>query len=245
LVYVITCPIRFRQDWRIIVDAKDFFFRVGTAWTSLVEIGITDGDGLAAGNIDVVLVSYDDRGRLTDFGALEVQAVYISGNVRKPFEYYMQNRTSARAMDWSGMPLYPRPDYLSSSRKRLAPQLLYKGSILNGWGKKQAVAVQRSFFATLPTLPQVSREDAELVWLIYDLVYDPASQTYALTLVERVYSLFDPALDRITKPGVGPIEPFIDLLQSRLDTKLAGGSPPDAPTLLDIVEPDVTDRGLR
>lgn len=151
---VITCPIRFRQDGRITVDAKDFFFPTGTAWTSLVEIGITDGDGLAAGNIDVVLVSYDDQGRLTDFGALEVQAVYISGNVRKPFEYYMQNRKSERAMDWSGMPLYPRPDYLSSSRKRLAPQLLYKGSILNGWGKKQAVAVQRSFFATLPTLPK-------------------------------------------------------------------------------------------
>lgn len=182
---VITCPIRFRQDWRITVDAKDFFFPLGT----------TDGDGLAAGNIDVVLVSYDDRGRLTDFGALEVQAVYISGNVRKPFEYYMQNRNSERTMDWSGMPL--------------------------------------------------TREEAELVWLIYDLEYDPGRQTYALTLTEHVYSKFGPALERITKPRVGPIEPFIDLLQSRLDTKLAGGSPPDAPTLLEIVEPDVTDRGLQ
>src|SRR5579863_6784642 len=52
---VITCPIRFRQDWRIAVDAAAFFFPKGTAWTSLVEIPLKDGDGLAAGNIDVVL----------------------------------------------------------------------------------------------------------------------------------------------------------------------------------------------
>lgn len=240
---VITCPIRFRQDWRIAVDAADFFFAPGTAWTSLVEIGITDGDGLAAGNIDVVLVSYDDYGRLTDFGALEVQAVYISGNVRRPFEQYMQNRSNELAIDWSGMPLYPRPDYLSSSRKRLAPQLLYKGSILKGWGKKQAVAVQRSFFRTLPELPQAAPEEADLVWLIYDLDYDTDHKTYVLVLKEQIYTRFDPALDRITKPKISPIAPFVEMLQLRLDAKLTGGSSPDVSTLLDIVEPDVTERG--
>jgi len=35
----------------------------------------------------VVLVAYDDAGKVVDFGALEIQAVYISGNVREPFEY--------------------------------------------------------------------------------------------------------------------------------------------------------------
>jgi len=43
--------------------------------------------GRSAGNIDVVLVSYDNDGKVLDFGALEIQAVYISGNVRDPFEY--------------------------------------------------------------------------------------------------------------------------------------------------------------
>ncbi len=166
---VITCPVRFRQDWRVTVDASAFFFPKGVAWTSLVEVPLHDSHGLSAGNIDVVLVSYDERGRLTDFGALEVQAVYISGNVRRPFEAYMQNRAAGLTMDWSGMVLYPRPDYLSSSRKRLGPQLLYKGGILKSWGKKQAVAVQRSFYQTLPTLPRVTPEQADIVWLIYDL----------------------------------------------------------------------------
>jgi Restriction endonuclease NotI len=87
----ITCPVRFRQDWLIAEDAAAFFFPAGVSWTSLTEIRINDKNGRSAGNIDVVLVAYDDRGRIVDFGSLEVQAVYISGNVRKAFEYYMED----------------------------------------------------------------------------------------------------------------------------------------------------------
>lgn len=57
-------------------------------WTSLTEVRLNDAMGRPAGNIDVVLVAYDDSGKVVDFGALEIQAVYISGNVREPFEYY-------------------------------------------------------------------------------------------------------------------------------------------------------------
>jgi hypothetical protein len=72
-------------------------------------------------------------------------------------------------MDWSREPNYPRPDYLSSSRKRLVPQLVYKGGILHAWRKKIAVALNESFFATLPLLKQVPKRDADIAWLIYDL----------------------------------------------------------------------------
>ncbi len=71
----ITCPIRFRQDWIIIEDAARFFFPPNTSWTSLQEIRLNDAHGQSAGNIDFVLVSYDDRGQITDFGSLEVLAV--------------------------------------------------------------------------------------------------------------------------------------------------------------------------
>ena len=144
----ITCPIRFRQDWVIAEDAAAFFFPPDATWTSLTEVRLNDAHGQSAGNIDVVLVSYDDRGRVTDFGTLEVQAVYISGNVRRAFERYMEDPISRYNMDWSGERNYPRPDYLSSSRKRLAPQLIYKGGILHSWGKKQAVAIHRGFYNT-------------------------------------------------------------------------------------------------
>jgi hypothetical protein len=81
---VITCPIRFRQEWIIADDAADFFFPEGATWTTLTEVRLKDAEGESAGNIDVVLCAYDKSGKVCDFGALEVQAVYISGNVRNP-----------------------------------------------------------------------------------------------------------------------------------------------------------------
>jgi hypothetical protein len=128
---VITCPIRFRQDWLIAENAAAFLFGENVNWTSLIEVRLKDASGQSAGNIDMVLVSYDDRGKVLDFGAVEVQAVYISGNVRKPFEMYASDPNGWESVDWSKIAdYYPTPDYLSSSRKRLVPQLLYKGKIL-------------------------------------------------------------------------------------------------------------------
>jgi hypothetical protein len=98
----ITCPVRFREDWLIADDAAAFFFPTGATWTSLVEVRLKDKRGQSAGNIDVVLVSYDDRGRVINFGSCEVQAVYISGNVRAPFEYYMEDPDSRFDMNWRG-----------------------------------------------------------------------------------------------------------------------------------------------
>ena len=64
---VITCPIRFRQDWIIADDAADFFFPSDAKWTTLTEVRLNDRNGKSAGNIDVVLVSCDDAGKITDF----------------------------------------------------------------------------------------------------------------------------------------------------------------------------------
>ncbi|GIV90288.1 MAG: hypothetical protein KatS3mg055_2806 [Chloroflexus sp.] len=91
----------------------------------------------------MVLVAYDDKGRVIDFGALEIQAVYISGNVREPFEYYLSDPQNWASMDWSSHPNYPRPDYLSSSRKRLVPQLVYKGGILHNWEKENRRGIEQ------------------------------------------------------------------------------------------------------
>lgn len=96
----ITCPVRFRENWLIADDGADFFFPPGARWTSLTEVRLKDKYGKSAGNIDLVLVSYDRNGKVTDFGALEVQGVYISGNVRNPFEYYMKNPTNRANMNW-------------------------------------------------------------------------------------------------------------------------------------------------
>jgi len=221
---VITCPIRFREDWIITDAATSFFFRKGTTWSSLTEVRLNDSNGKSAGNIDVVLVAYDGDGKVYDFGALEIQAVYISGNVRDPFAYFMKDPKARASMDWSNEPNFPRPDYLSSSRKRLAPQLLFKGGILHGWRKKIAVALNKSFFDTLPKLRRVSRSKADIAWLIYDLELigerKEGPRRYSLKKVDEVFTEFESALVSITTPSPGKIEDFIRLLQEKLDEQL-------------------------
>lgn len=219
---VITCPIRFREDWLITDDAASFFFEEGTPWSSLTEVRLNDSQGKSAGNIDVVLVAYDDNGRVFDFGALEIQAVYISGNVRDPFEHFMKSPRNRAAMDWSSQPNYPRPDYLSSSRKRLVPQLLFKGGILRSWGKKVAVALSREFFATLPKLKQVPKSKADIAWLIYDLelAQEHGRAGYSLKKIAEVFTEFEASLLSITTPSPGRIEDFITLLQEKIDEQI-------------------------
>lgn len=227
---VITCPIRFREDWLITDDAASFFFD-DTAWSSLTEVRLNDAHGKSAGNIDIVLVAYDENGKIFNFGALEIQAVYISGNVRDPFEYYIKNPKAQAKMDWSTQPNYPRPDYLSSSRKRLAPQLLFKGGILHSWRKKTAVALNKSFFETLPSLTKVSKSKADIVWLIYELqlVKDDGQSRFKLIKIDEVFTEFEPALVSITTPAPGNVDDFVKLLQEKLDDQLE--TPPTNKTI--------------
>ena len=172
---VIICPVRFRENWMITSDASEFFFDTEKNCIALKEIRLREGDGSSAGNIDVIVAKYDDNGKVLDFGAVEIQSVYVSGNMRKPFEAYMENPSDNANMNWSGEKHYPRPDFLSSSRKRLAPQMIYKGQILKEWGKKMAVVVDRPFFQTLPDIDTVEPSGADVCWLVYDL-YDPGGQ---------------------------------------------------------------------
>lgn len=230
----ITCPIRFRENWMIAEDAATFFFPQNALWTSLTEVRLKDGNNQSAGNIDVVLVSYDERGKLLDFGSLEIQAVYISGNVRNPFTNYMEDTKSQSGMKWEG-PNYPRADYLSSSRKRLAPQLIYKGGIFKTWKKKQAVALHKSFYATLPALPEVAPEKAEIAWFLYDLELNEQKNRFVLNRHKTIYTAFEPALVRITQAPAGPMEDFIEFLQSKLNKSNNRLNGPDTPTLQDML----------
>jgi len=224
---IITCPVRFREKWIIAEDAASFFFPKGSKWTTLTEVRLKDKQGNSAGNIDVVLCSYNDRGKVTDFGALEVQAVYISGNVRNPFEHYMEDPKGRSKMDWSKHPNYPNADYLSSSRKRLAPQLIFKGGIFKAWNKKTAVALNRGFFETLPHLQEVEPAQADIAWFVYDLVKDPAKNIYALQRWKAVYTKFTESLEKITRSEPGNIADFVEVLQDKVDEKLDNQNPPD------------------
>lgn len=219
---VIICPIRFREDWTIISDAANFIFDSKASWTQVGEVRLKDKHGKSAGNIDYVLVSYDDKGRVLDFGSIEVQAVYISGNLTGPFTAYLES--PSKEFSWDQSLKSPKADYLSSSRKRLIPQIIAKGSILKQWNKKQVVALQTSFYQTLPVLPEFEKSESDFAFFLYDLVADKESKVFSLKLTRIVYTKFTSALEQIAKFEAGSISLFTELLQKKLDAKRAGNS---------------------
>lgn len=220
----ITCPVRLRRDLLIVSDAAHFFFPQAQHYIALTEVRLNDLYGKSAGNIDIVIAEIDAQGELKDFGAREVQAVYISGNVSKAFKKYMEDPASNHTMTWPAKN-YPKPDYLSSSRKRLAPQLIYKGGILNAWRRKMAVAVHRAFFDTLPTMPEVGAEQAEIAWLVYDLVFSEILNRYQLKHYQIKYTRFSDALATITTPHAGDVSDFEKYLKERIRKGQVRGQP--------------------
>jgi len=106
-----------------------------------------------------------DKNSSVWFG-LEIQAVYFSGQgMQADFENLLRNDdryppkpTAAR-----------RPDWRSSSAKRLMPQLQVKAPTLRRWGTKLAVAVDWPFFEAVGGPSSTSSHDlndGDIIWLI-------------------------------------------------------------------------------
>jgi hypothetical protein len=216
----IVCPVRFKQKGIVAENAARFFFGQDARWTVVPQMRLKDKYDRIAGIIDMVVVAYDADSRIVDFGAVEVQSVYISGNIRNPFEFYMANAHMSDGFDWSQQKLYPRPDYLSSSRKRLAPQLLYKGGILRAWGKRLAVALDKGFMQTLPAMTEVKEKEASIAWLVLDLKREIDQQLH-LSLEQVRYTTFDSSMLELTETKAGPICEFESRLQRKLDSLIS------------------------
>jgi len=213
----ITCPTRFRQGWKIITDTAERLFP-GQRVLALPETPLPDKNGKAVGNIDVLLVAHDETGTILDFGALEVQSVYISGNVGDAFREFMADHQNGSDMVWDRE--FPRADYLSSSRKRLIPQLMSKGRILSSWNKKMVVAIQQGFFATLPVLPSVTTGEADVMWHIYSMSHDPMQDQYSLSLEETVFTKLEAAVECITATEPGEVADFVKKIQAQVNKRL-------------------------
>ncbi len=134
-------------------------------------------DGRHAGKIGLV-VGHEAGGILRWHG-LEIQAVYFSGP-GMPVEFVaLLDATDTR-------PPFPleirRPDWRSSSAKRLMPQLTIKVPTLRRWGAKLAVAVDKPFFSAIggpSNNPRQDLNEGDIIWLVTRLEPD---QSGALTL---------------------------------------------------------------
>jgi hypothetical protein len=232
----IVCPVRLHQDWLILEDAARVFFPTSGQCTSLTNVKLFDKYNHFVGNIDFVLVSYDRQGHIIDFGALDTHAAYVTQNLRRPFEKYMEDHQDYLKTGYCGSN-YPHADYLSSIRRRIIPQMIYKGTIFHTWKKKVAVALDMFFFNSLPDLTEVPPDQAEVSWLIYEII-KTGEEMNKLHKLKTIHTLFEPTLFQITRVESGPIEQFIVELQHRLDDHLEKGYSSETPTLTEVLIED-------
>lgn len=161
---IITCPHRFRQDNLIIRWLAEIvgFSKDDSRIASEVPFMRSPTTGRSAGRIDLVLASSNTE----KYFGLEIQAVYFSGRgMGADFE--------ALAEDSGELPPAPsairRPDWRSSSAKRLMPQLQIKAPTLRRWGTKLAVSVDRNFFVDIggpSNEPVHDLNEGDIIWLI-------------------------------------------------------------------------------
>ncbi len=165
----IVCPARFEEKQLLVSWLAEIVgFSPDEAMTAR-EVPFMRGTGTdkPAGKIDLV-VAKTANGRLQWYG-LEIQAVYFSGKG-------MQSEFVGLQDDRHPKPPFPdavrRPDWRSSSAKRLLPQLQVKVPTLRRWASKMAVAVDRPFFESIggPS-PAPSRDlnDGDIIWMVPEL----------------------------------------------------------------------------
>ena len=119
--------------------------------------------GRAAGRINLV-ISCDEQAS-TWFG-LEIQAVYFSGKAMEPD---FRRLLKSEDIDPPQPTERQRPDWRSSSAKRLMPQLQVKAPTLRRWGTKLAVAMDYPFFDAIggpSPIPSTDLNDGGITWLV-------------------------------------------------------------------------------
>ena len=118
--------------------------------------------GREAGRIDIVLANSSTA---SDWYGLEIQAVYFSGdNMTIDFKELLVHGDTAPPK-----PGKRRPDWRSSSAKRLMPQLEVKAPTLRRWGKKLAVSVDLPFFMAIggpSEQPSHDINEGDILWLV-------------------------------------------------------------------------------
>ena len=215
-----TCPYRFHES-------LDVFNWVGETILGdpdplkISEVGFleaastTDSEGGDdVGRIDMVLVSTQTPiGAPMEWAALEIQAVYFSGNaMRGEFKAFED-----RSVEWL---IYPagkrRPDYRSSGPKRLMPQLQIKVPTLRRWGKKMAVVVDRAFFDSIGEMDNVNDiSNADIAWFVVRFDEVEGGLRRRIVRDEVRYTTLERSVEGLTGGKPVPLSVF----EGRINTK--------------------------
>ncbi|MDE0699684.1 MAG: NotI family restriction endonuclease [Acidimicrobiaceae bacterium] len=170
---VITCPRRFEESGLInkwLAETAGFPLDETEVASEVPFMRSTETEK-PAGKIDMIVAHV--AGDSMTWHGLEIQAVYFSGTG-------MTSEFEALRDDNNDPPPYPtavrRPDWRSSSAKRLMPQLEIKAPTLRRWGAKIAVAVDRPFFEAVGGASAQHSHDlneGDIIWLVARLKRTP------------------------------------------------------------------------
>ena len=161
---VIMCPYRFEQNGTLTRWLAEIVgFDPSEAMLAREVPFMVGSTGRPAGKVDLVIAA--EHHELRWYG-LEIQAVYFSG-LGMASEFRLIRATTG------AHPPFPsetrRPDWRSSSAKRLAPQLQIKVPTMRRWGSKLAVAVDRPFFDAVggpSEHPSRDLDAGDVIWLV-------------------------------------------------------------------------------
>lgn len=212
------CPVRFIERDVIFKDAARLAFGTGVRFGVFPEVRILKIEAEEEGERDRKIGKVDyligkiEGTTVTDFAAVEVQAVYFSGGeIRTPLNHYM----TTHSLDEQNSDR--RPDFRSSAQKRLVPQLQLKVPVFRRWGKRFFVVVDTQFFGALPSFGETTSANSEVTWLTYPIAKH--GPDYRLDDVRVVYSEWDEVRNAL-REGTPPEPTDIILeLQSKLDAK--------------------------
>lgn len=198
-----TCPYRLHEDKTVFNWVSETILKDQTPHlvgeVGFLEAGATtDAEGGDdVGRIDMILVASNTSEQAPmEWAALEIQAVYFSGNAMKgEFEAFADEK-----VDWVIFPAGKRrPDYRSSGPKRLMPQLQIKVPTLRRWGKKMAVVVDRSFFDSIGEMDRVPHiSNADIAWFVVKFEEVPGSNQMRLVKNEVRYTTLERSVEGLT-----------------------------------------------
>lgn len=168
---VIVCPNRFEEGQILIRWLAEI---VGIPLDQVmlareVPFMRSTSTGRAAGKIDLV-VARKPNGDLKWYG-MEIQAVYFSGaGMRSEIEAQFSEAGDERPAPFPDA--VRRPDWRSSSAKRLMPQIEVKVPLLRQWGAKTAIVVDRPFFDAIGGPSAGYSHDlssGDVIWMVPEL----------------------------------------------------------------------------
>ena len=196
----VVCPYRFLENSAIFREIGRIAFGPGTKIVAAPEVHILrvlrESREHRVGKVDYLGAKLGENEEPLDFAALEVQAVYFSGDSLRPaFRHFMENTSLPSDSN-------RRPDWRSSAQKRLMPQLALKVPVFRRWGKKFFVAVDSNFYASLPPMGTVdSLTNSEITWVVYPFNRDNSQYTMGNPTIH--YSTWDDVMTAL-REGIPP-----------------------------------------